>query len=72
VLKTIPLLDELPSEDYEPSAQVAWFVADPIDNIKPELYQLWQCVSIEVDRVQFPDQLWIKVPVVVRNSLTNE
>jgi len=68
MLSKIPLLDIPPSDDYEPSAQISWFV-DKTDLIgKPVLYQLWQCVSIEVDRVKYPAQVWVKVPTEIRNK----
>jgi hypothetical protein len=54
--KPIPVLDQPPGENYEPMAQVGWFV-DKGNKMFPEpiLYQMWSSDKLDEGIV------WVKV-----------
>jgi len=65
MLKQIPLFIFPPSNDYEASPQISWFI-DKTDLIgKPVLYQLWQNMEL---KDELPVQVWVKVPTESRNK----
>jgi hypothetical protein len=57
IIKTIPLLDAVPSENYDPLPDVAWFKDKDGNKV---LAQLWQAISLEVND-NLPNQVWVIV-----------
>jgi hypothetical protein len=65
MLKSIPLLNEPPSEEYVELPKVWWFVNESNLIGKPVLYQLWENGSLTDG---LPAQVWVRVPLCVRNN----